>query len=62
MTSFPVPQVRLPQLVVAGGGQGGPRHAGQGALPPGLPGQRRPVDEADRLLRQTQTHQQPTGR
>lgn len=47
---------------MAGRRQGGPRYAGPGALSPGLSGQRRAVDEADRLLRQTQTHQQPAGR
>lgn len=58
---FSIWQVCFPQLVVVGGGQSRPRHTGQGPLPPGLSGQGRAVDEADRLLRQAQAHQQPAG-
>ena len=55
-------QVLVPQLQLGGGGQGGPLHAGPHTRAPRLPRQGRPVDQADRLLRQTQTHQQPHGR
>lgn len=62
MTPVPVlPQVRLPQLLLAGGREGGPRHSRPSALPPGLACQRCTVDEANRVLRQAQADQQPAG-
>lgn len=61
LTPLPMLQVRFPQLVVAGGREGRPRHPGQSPLPPGLSSQRRPVDEADCLVRQTQADEQPAG-
>uniref|UniRef100_A0A8B9GHA2 T-box domain-containing protein n=1 Tax=Amazona collaria TaxID=241587 RepID=A0A8B9GHA2_9PSIT len=59
--SPPSLQIRLPQLLLAGsrtGRAGSPR---PGPLPPRLPRQGRPMDAADRLLRQAQVDQQPLG-
>lgn len=62
VTLLRVPQVCLPQLLLAGGGEGRPCHSGPRTLPPGLACQGGTVDEANRVLRQTQADQQPARR
>jgi len=54
--------VQLSFVQLGRGRQGRPTHARPHPRPPGLAGQGRPVDEADRLVRQTQTDQQSARR
>ena len=53
--------LRLPPLLMAGGGQGRPPGARQALHAPRLALHRRPTQEAGRLLREGQTHQQRNG-
>ena len=53
--------LRLPPLLVAGGGQGRPPGARQALHAPRLALHGRPTQEAGRLVREGQTHQQRNG-
>lgn len=53
--------VRVPQVVVAGRGQGGPAGPAPIVHPPGLSVHRRPAAQDVRVVRKSQTHQQRDG-
>ena len=50
--------VRVPQVLVAGGGQSGPEPPVPPVPAPGLPVHRGPAEEASRIVRKSQANQQ----